>query len=801
MGRKAGTKEYKTFVQGLITEANALTFPENASINEENFVLNHDGSRERRLGFDVETNSDWQSTGFSYTSEERKTISTFVWANVANNANKSFLVVQYGTKIFFYDISEDSTNISSSYVASLTLTERVGSTGGEEYVSFASGNGILIVTGSDLKPQYVSYESPNVFNKTEINIKIRDFWGVENLNPAPGYETPNIDTRPIRLNKYHKYNLFNQGWVLSKMMKFISHHPPKIGVYPSNADIQHHGNYTNVSSGKTSWTSSEVKAMNLGTTPAPKGKYIIDAFERSSSRESESGLSGLTLDKEKGRPSVACYHSSRVFYSGIISELEGTEPRTPNYSGIIFFSPTLTNITKIGNCHQEADPTSQDISDLVATDGGTLLLPEANKILQLISTGSSIFVIADNGIWEIRSGESGFAPDDYLISKVSNIGAIGRDSIISTEMGIMYWSDTGIYMITQHEVTAEYHSSNISEQSIQTFFDSIPNQNKKNVKAFYDPSDKVVRWLYNSDISSDGINYKNRYNAELILDIRLKAFYKNKIEESEPYIASIFNTTPFNTYTAQATVTDNGVTVVDGDSEVTDTVTGFRGNTVHNKYLIFKKVFNNNTYSTGNILSEIGDILSSEYLVHTETSLGNVLSESGNTLTTELGDNLTWTEIITTEHEDHINKEVVIGYQWYLSFGEYNNLDYLDWDTENYNSYLITGHDLFEKVTSTKQVSYMSMFFNYLDNSSCKVRPRWNFSDHEDSGKWGEEFEGYKLKGLVLEDPEYNYGYSVVTTKNKLRGSGKALSLHISSSEGKPMHLLGWSLDIQGTTI
>jgi hypothetical protein len=49
----SGVKQYNTFVKGLVTEAGPLTYPENASLDEENFVLNRDGSRQRRLGMDT----------------------------------------------------------------------------------------------------------------------------------------------------------------------------------------------------------------------------------------------------------------------------------------------------------------------------------------------------------------------------------------------------------------------------------------------------------------------------------------------------------------------------------------------------------------------------------------------------------------------------------------------------------------------------------------------------------------------------------------------------------------------------
>ena len=46
--------ELTSFSKGLITEANPLTFPPDASVDEQNFVLNRNGTRSRRLGMDWE---------------------------------------------------------------------------------------------------------------------------------------------------------------------------------------------------------------------------------------------------------------------------------------------------------------------------------------------------------------------------------------------------------------------------------------------------------------------------------------------------------------------------------------------------------------------------------------------------------------------------------------------------------------------------------------------------------------------------------------------------------------------------
>lgn len=56
MPRAETAKIYRTFVKGLITEASPLTYPENASTDEDNMILSRRGNRARRLGVDFETN-------------------------------------------------------------------------------------------------------------------------------------------------------------------------------------------------------------------------------------------------------------------------------------------------------------------------------------------------------------------------------------------------------------------------------------------------------------------------------------------------------------------------------------------------------------------------------------------------------------------------------------------------------------------------------------------------------------------------------------------------------------------------
>ena len=54
MSRAETTKVYRTFVKGMITEASPLTYPEDASYDEDNMILYRRGNRSRRFGVDFE---------------------------------------------------------------------------------------------------------------------------------------------------------------------------------------------------------------------------------------------------------------------------------------------------------------------------------------------------------------------------------------------------------------------------------------------------------------------------------------------------------------------------------------------------------------------------------------------------------------------------------------------------------------------------------------------------------------------------------------------------------------------------
>src|SRR5688500_18150895 len=104
MTQQSTNKNYHTFVKGIITEAGPLTFPENASLDEENCVLNRDGSRQRRLGMDFELNFVLHNI----TLEDDDALSCFLWENAANSAAYQFAVVHAGQRLLIFDANANS---------------------------------------------------------------------------------------------------------------------------------------------------------------------------------------------------------------------------------------------------------------------------------------------------------------------------------------------------------------------------------------------------------------------------------------------------------------------------------------------------------------------------------------------------------------------------------------------------------------------------------------------------------------------------------------------------------------------
>ena len=720
MAQKAESA-YRSFIKGLITEANQLTFPENASIDESNFVLNRDGSRSRRLGLDYETDYGIKDTGYTDAEIKASKQSFHLWRSPGGDTNVVLGVVRIRSKFWFMNLNTDnpSNNLKNSGNP-ITLANLVN----EKIETAVINNNCVIVSKELPKPVMLKYnKDTGAVTQVNIPIEIRDTYGVE--------DNLFIDTRPVDLTNQHKYNLRNQGWNKNIVVKgggdAIQKTKDVLGVYPANSDNWTLGKISNAQDENYEEYDPDVLNRNsFSNYQIAKGSFIIDAWERGVGRMNMSDVkSGLPTDREEGNFSTITSYAQRLFYSGVESNVTGGDKRSPNYSGYIFFSKVIKSEDDFGKCYQEADPTDPGINDLIDTDGGTIQIPDITKVVRIVASQASVLVFAENGVWEIYGDTGGFIATSFQASKISSNGITNGDSIVDVNGNFIYWSKAGIYLLKPDTASGRFASESISLTSIQRLYLDIPDISKDLCKGVYDEKENRVRWLYNIDDEYSNTNYSNKYNKELIYDLTLKAWYKNAFAESTPYIADYV---PVPGYASSRTTVSRSIAPA--------------------------RQFRREQFSY---------------------------------LTIQNGK---------------------------FTLSEYKDKGFVDWRAfdsvgKSYESYLYTGYELFGDIMRQKQIPYVFFYFQQTEDgfktvdrslvhtnpSSCKVQAHWGWSDSAASGKWGKEFQAYRLlrnyTPTGVTDP-YNNGESVVVTKNKLRGSGKCLSLFIKSEEGKDMKLLGW---------
>ena len=507
--------EFNSFVGGLITDANPLTFPANSSKDENNFKLNIDGSRQRRLGL-------------NYDESQPETISVagyrrgYLWENV-NSTGISIYVVQSGLSLFFHEVTSDGIGEKR---AEIKLDDMV--TGNLPFpelrrVSFTNGFGKLFIAGEHIEPFWLEFNSDlEAFEFGIIDLKVRDFDGVDDgLDP---------NERPTTLSNEHKYNLINQGWgdVVTyektittpvsggfKIPSFIltTKVPVTVpiyqayknakGVFPSNAQIWTIGKDSN-----EDFDPTLLDKMDFGTSFAPRGKHIIDPFEQR--RES------LPTRVEKSRPNVLAFFQGRVFYGGISAENTETNLTT----GHVFFSQIISDISRVGKCYQQADPTSEHISDIIADDGGVIVLSGCGKILSMVPMSGSLIIIAENGIWEIAGNDAGFSALGYRVRKLSEFGGISQE-FVTYEGALFYLSDSDWNMVAFSNENGGYNVTSLTENTVSRFYRNIPYLCRESARLIFDDSTKTAIMMY----SDSELDCENRNNL-LMFDFNLRAWYR-----------------------------------------------------------------------------------------------------------------------------------------------------------------------------------------------------------------------------------------------------------------------------------
>lgn len=741
-----------------------MNFPENAATDCDNVEFTIVGDTLRRLGMDIEANG----SQLAYTTINKAT-NTYKWDNVGGDGSTQLVVVQIGSTLHFFSVTDASpasplSNHKLSSTVSLNDFLVTGLTFDSSIAcEFADGNGYLFVYHPNCDPFYCTYNG-GVITGNVITLKVRDFIGV----PEAGVDD---NIRASSLTDSHKYNLQNQGWTSQNpwtatdttsnitvktgsaaftvasgitgivatqyvLMRpyFITTNvpapewmyglvtsyvgttltinvtginggslwgPPEgyywkitpvssgyittwntaLGNYPSNADQWWRFKTTsNVFDPATTVTN-----ISIGLGAAPKGHYLIDAFNQQ--RDLVSGVTSITDITTTSRPTNGCWFQGRVWYTGINSSqaATGTAPST-TWTENIYFSQVVQKVDDFGKCYQTNDPTAEDLFDLLPTDGGVIVIQGSGPIYKLFPIQNGMLVFAANGIWFITGSQGiGFTANDYTITKISNIQSISTSSYVNV-MGLPYfWNEEGIYQVAPAQ-QGGLGVNPITVGTILSFYEDIPLESKKHVRAAYHPIDYVIQWIYRSTNSSS-IDEKYTFDKVLNYNVYNKAFYPYTVDSTQGKIkAIVYITGPGGSSSVEA---------------------GF-------KYLC------------------------------------------------GVSDN--------------------------VSFSDLHDTNYVDWATVtavDYTSYFITGYKLHGQAQRRFQIPYVYMYNRQIDDySSYLIQFRWDYATSGDTGRWSTT--------QFVENNAANY--SVISRRHRVRGHGLVLQMKLSSVSGQPFDVIGWSM-------
>lgn len=329
---------------------------------------------------------------------------------------------------------------------------------------------------------------------------------------------------------------------------YISSWFTDLGTYPSNSDVW----WRFKDQDDVFDPATTIDNVTLNTGNAPKGHYTLAAFNMQ--RDAASGITSVPDVITNLRPRTGTWFQGRVWYTGVdasvpINGIAGSYSWAEN----IYFSQIVSDFTTFGLCYQTNDPTSEDLFDLLPTDGGVISIQGCGKIYKLFPIQNGMLVFAANGIWFITGSQGiGFAANDYTITKISQVQSISSTSFVNVQGLPYFWNEEGIYTITPAQQGLGLTVEPLTVSTILTFYNDIPVISKQYVRGDYDPINYIVTFLYR-DTQETGITNRYEFNRCLNFNVYNKAFYPYTLTGT-PHVNGI----NYVSYPGAATAPDPG---------------------------------------------------------------------------------------------------------------------------------------------------------------------------------------------------------------------------------------------------
>lgn len=844
MARNVATTVENNFVLGLITERTELRFPQNAATDMDNCVVDLYGRVSRRPGFDLEPG--FVATTLTVGTDE-DVFTEFVWEGVNGDSGKSFLVQQAGRYLRFFDISSSTmagANLSSQ---TIDLNTYVPTSSGENPAvngcQYASGFGKCFVVNAAIDPIYLTYNAGDeTITATEIQVKIRDFEGVDDgleLTERPAIAA--LATLKTS-NPDHYYNLLNQGWFAGDA---LSQWDTARTDMPSNADIV--GLYRG--SATDAFDNAIVTSKSPGNTYAPKGHFILDAFNpsRTDAMVAE-GFTGATVgsdtavvdrtlgtdigDMTGGGGLAACFDGVSVQTKAASAQKSGSPSFAyvgKNYTAasgstiagaqVVFPSDWNENATMTVELYAKASaPSSSTDGTLLGTTTTTAGVSIFSTTFPSAYVSSSDTTTVFNYFW-VRLSGSGFDPITYASEVTFYSTAVDSGTVVYKRPSTttFFAGRTFFAGLDSSSLNSRIYFSRIIETDLhygQCYSDNDPAS--ESLSDFL-PSDggviaipeagRIVRLVNTQSsivvLATNGVWLVGGTNSAPFSASSYQVKKLSGIGCKSPYSVIDYKGTPVwwgedGIYTTQYNPNYDSFDVV---SMTEDSIKSFfLAIPVANRQYV-KGAYDPYEDTLTWIFNDATDITTADFYKYNRALVLRPRSKAFYPWTTEEAtpDIRGIVMVGDARRVDNPTLKFPTTYASGVSlvYAQCDSPNYKDWSTYatdvtantideiDYTSYFLTGYYIHGETQRFFQGNYVFVFLDQDTQGSCFMKTIYDWTTSGNSGKWSPEQQIY---------PDWQTLQAVNYRRLKTRGKGRAMQMYFESEEGKPFSIIGWSV-------
>jgi hypothetical protein len=712
-----------------------------------------------------------------------------------------------GERLYFF--KDEGVTISPNlFPVSLDLTPHV-TTGNvvdvrHEPVSMTAGNGVLIVTGRYLAPLSVRWDTTqDIPIATEIRIRARDFRGVGGVD---------VDYRlqPETLTPAHRYNLVNRGWRIGDFEQYFTDE----GTYPSLNMLWHKGysrlvddvTYVNAD-GKKEWNSDRIAAEPFPNQSAPQGSLIINPFDTTTGfGDFEDAISIASWTYGPGPLSgewlltieTTAPHGlgvlDRAFITGHNSVYLWREPE-PELSHITFDTDWSFNgnqLTWLGTAGttitvRVPEPLNFDSwVDQFQTLGSVAQAPDLeNPEGYQTDERPPVCSWYAGRVWMAGVAHPELADRvlfSQLITKNEEYGRFFQENdptnetlnnLIATDGGVLQVSDIGTVMgmLPYQNVLLMFCDNGVWEIS--------------GTQGVFTPDNFRIRKITDSECSSpwgfveaEGRVLFSGTNGVFIIqpDERTGVLYAQSMTEAS--IQTAWSRIPAERHRVVKMAYDK----VNKQVWMLFDSAGEIGTTPPDKYA-YRGAFCFDLRLGGWAKFAFPQSLDQGYITG--------IFATRDTVGCGRFSNLKFT--VLTENEFQIMD---------LCRGTATDDLFRDWTGTEEPGFLLMGPDNLENWSNRRQAPVVHVFSKNTELgrgeniASIRMRSQWDWTDRVETGKWGTDQEVCRKTRMHIpaSDEDWNDGYPIIVTRNKVRGRGRALQLLFQTSPGKDAHIHGYAV-------